>query len=154
MIAGTMRKKDSSSAAKNSFKMTVLTTRIKKRIRKKFKKTVSKRKIREVWKDYVDIMIIDPLIEKGKVQIDKHFSLEIVGTRIVDDIKLFNLLSQNREKDNNKLPSRRGICFQVKMIESRFKEGMLKFEPDARMAKRIKEAVQSTNKYYKIENVN
>lgn len=136
--------------------------RIKKRLRKKSKKTVSRRKIRAVWREFIDIMVIEPLIEKGKVMVDKQLQLEIVGRRLVDDKRKMNLLTKGlmlkrgkgiveAEKLNN---ARKGFTYRIAMKEERFKEGVLMFDADKRIVKAVCDSLNNTNRYYRIENVN
>ena len=148
--------------AKSKFNMPEVVGRIKKRFRKKLKKTVQKSKIREVWRDYVDIMIIEPLIEKGKVQIDKRFSLEIVGKPITEDKRKVRLLTQGLiatkagVKQVGKLnQTRKDFTYRIVMTESRFKEGVLMYDADPRIRKAVTDALCNTSKYYRIiSNVN
>jgi len=129
--------------------------RIKKRFRKRHKKTVGRDKIRKVWKDYVDIMIIEPLVAKGRVQVDKRFGLEVVGKRLAEDKRNLALIT-NAAKGNGptiKIP-RRGFTYRIRMVEDRFKQGLLIYEPDKRIKKAVRESLENTNTYYRIENVN
>ena len=73
MIQKTIRKR-----AKRKFDMPLTVSKTRKALRKRYKKTVTKKEIRAAWKDLVEHTIVDPLIKDGFVQIDKHFSLEIV----------------------------------------------------------------------------
>ncbi len=148
-----MTQKTTYKRAKSKFDMAGVIARIKKRFRKKLKKTVSRSKIRQVWKDYVDIEITEKLVEKGKVQIDKKFSLEIVGRRLIDDKKRMNLLTNGVGK--KKLSqTRHGYTYRIAMAEERFKEGVLMFDADKRIKKAMNYALENTNRYYRIENVN
>ena len=139
--------------------MPEVVARIKKRFRKKNKKTVSKSKIRQVWRDYVDIMIIEPLIGKGKVQIDKKFSLEIVGRPLHEDKRKMRLLTKGLIavkgvgiKEVGQLnQTRRGFTYSIVMKEERFKEGMLMYDADEKIKKAVHKALCNTNKYYRIE---
>ena len=157
-----MIQKTTYKRAKSKFDMPEVVSRIKKRFRKTNKKTVSKSKIRKVWRDYVDIMIIEPLIDKGKVQIDKHFSLEIVGKRLVDDKNKMRLLTNGKigtrsgVKDVGKLnQTRKQFTYKIVMTENRFKEGVLMYDADKKISKAVHNALCNTTKYYRIEsNVN
>jgi len=138
--------------------MPEVVARIKKRLRKTNKKTVSKKKIREVWRDWVDIMIIEQLVEKGKVQVDKSFSLEIVGKRLVEDKRKMRLLAdgliatKSGIKEVGKLnQTRKGFTYSIVMKENRFKEGVLMFDADPKIRKAVHEALCNTSKYYRIE---
>jgi len=152
-----MTQKTTYKKARSKFDMAVLTARIKKRFRKKYKKTVTKNKIREVWKDWVDIMITDTLIEKGKVQVDKGFSLEIVGRRLVEDKRKMALI-QNMVKGGGpkltQLATRKEFTYRIVMKEGRFKEGILIYNADRKIKKKVIHALEHTNRYYRIENVN
>lgn len=152
-----MTQKTTYKRARSKFDMAEMTARIKKRFRKKYKKTVTKNKIREIWKDWVEIMIIEPLVQKGKVQIDRGFSLEIVGKRLVDDkrkIALIQNMANGGGPTLKPIATRKEFTYRIVMKEDRFKEGILIFEPDKKIRQKVRHALENTNRYYRIENVN
>lgn len=87
MIVKTMQAK-----ARSKFKMPVLRRRAKKMMRTKFKKTIKLSEVDKIWAEWVEHGIVKPLLRSGKVEVDKRFSIEIVGTKVVDDPKNMALL--------------------------------------------------------------
>ncbi len=144
--------------AKSKFDMAKITARIKKRLRKKHKKTVHKSKIRKVWKDIVDIMIIKPLIEKGKVNVDRKLTLEIVGERVIDNPRAFKFMTETLVKSKSKtkrlIKTRPGYIYHVEMTDERFK-GKLIYTASKEIEKAMQHSLKTTNRYYRIlQNVN
>jgi len=127
-------------------------------MRKRYKKRIELSKVDEVWKDWVEIMIVEPLLKGHKVNIDKHCTLEIVGSRVIDNKKVFNLLSngimvQGRmvKKAIKLNQTRKGLTYRIEMIDNNFKEGKLLFTAAPYIKKRVNESLKNTNTYYRIE---
>lgn len=134
--------------AKYDFDMPSLRRRIKKQMRKKHKKTIKLSFVDKVWKEYVRCGIINPLINVGKIEIDKNFSLEIVGEKIVNNNKLFTLTMSGRVLKT--YTNRDGIFYSIVAVDKNFKEGKLYFEPSDNITEKIHEALENTNNYYRI----
>jgi hypothetical protein len=145
--------------AKGKFEMKVIRKRAKKAIRKRFKKNIKLSKVDDVWRDWLDIMIVEPLLRGQKVQLDKHFSLEITGKLLSDDKRALSLMSKGyiasgngRTKKADKMNrTRMGVIYGIRMTETRFKEGQLIFTAHPSIKKRVNEALNNTNTYYRIE---
>lgn len=154
-----MTQKTIHKRAKSKFSMINIRKRSKKLMRKRYKKTIKKNFVDKVWKDWVEIMIVEPLIKDGFVQVDKHFSLEIVGTRVSENKRVFALLSNGLmyqrgggvKKAPKLNPLRNGFTYRIVMKENRYKHGKLIFEAHPYIKKRVHEALVNTNKYYRIE---
>jgi stress-induced morphogen len=144
--------------AKSKFDMAKITARIKKRLRKRHKKTVHKNKIRKVWKDIVEIMIVKPLVERGKVQVDRKLSLEIVGERVIDNPRAFRFMTEtlvnSKSKTKKLIKTRPGYIYKVEMVDERFK-GKLIYTASKEIEKAMQNSLKTTNRYYRIlQNVN
>ena len=104
-------------------------------------------------------MIVQPLLRGEKVQLDKHFSLEIVGQKLVNNKKAFSLMSKGYvaltgggvKKAILQDTTRHGLIYAIEMKESRFKEGILIFTADQKIKKRVSDALKNTNTYYRIK---
>jgi hypothetical protein len=139
--------------------MPAVRKRCKKIVRKRYKKTIKLSKVDAVWKDWVEIMIIEPLIKDGKVQVDKNFSLEIVGRRVIDDERAFNLFKNGLiairgggvKKSGMMNRTRDGLIYRIVAEDKKFKNGKLIFEALPKIKKRVSEAFKNTNTYYRIE---
>jgi len=154
MTAKTIHKR-----AKSKFNKPKLRRTCKKAIRVRFKKSISLSKVDAVWKDWVEYMIVQPLLKGEKVQLDKHFSLEVVGQRIIDNKKAFNLMSRGYvalsgggiKKAELNDTTRYGLTYAIEMTETRFKEGKLIFTADQKIRERVSRALKTTNTYYRIK---
>lgn len=141
--------------------MPLITKRCKKIIWRRGKKRLTKLKIREVWKDIVEYEILTPLLKTGFVQVDKSLSFEIVGSRIVDNQRMFNLMSKGLLPDGKGglkpltelNPMRRGMTYKIVMVDRRAKS-KLQFRACAYIRKRVSEELKWTNTQYRIEEVN
>ncbi len=134
--------------AKYDFDMPSLRRRIKKQMRKKHKKTIKLSFVDKVWKEYVNHGIITPMIKMGKVQVDKNFSLELVGQKVIDNPKLVSLVMNGKMLKNYR--HRDGIFHSVIAIDKNFKEGKLYFEPSDLISSNAHEALENTSNYYRI----
>lgn len=145
-----------------AFSMPILRKRAKVMMRKKHKKTIALSDLDKVWKDWVEYAVIRPLIEYGKVQIDEKTSIEIVGKRVIDDTKAFNLLSNGRAvtKGGRFIEAkdfgghRSGITYKIVFTDTNYKKGQLIFISENKLSKRVSEHLINTQQYYRIENVN
>lgn len=138
--------------------MPLIRARGRKKMRKKYKKTIKLSKVDEVWNDWVEIMIVKPLLEKGEVMLDKKAKLQIVGRRTINNKRAFDLLSRGLmarqnggvKKATKINPLREDYTYKIELIEPRFKEGTLIFHADQRIKSRLHKILTTTNKYYPI----
>jgi len=142
------------------FNMPVLRRRAKKMIRARFKKTIKLSDVDKILREYVEYGLTKPLLKMGKVQVDSNFSLEIVGTKIVEDAKTFGLLVAGRNitkagkiKKAVKFEGRPDVKYKIVLDDKNYK-GKLVFQPDRKMSHRVHEELKNTYTYYRIENVN
>lgn len=138
----------SKAKAKYDFDMPSLRRRIKKQMRKKHKKTIKLSFVDKVWKEYVNHGIIAPMVKLGKVEVDKNFSLEIVGQKVIDNPKLVSLVMNGKTLKNYR--HRDGIYHSVVVVDKNFKEGKLYFEPSGLIGKKVHNALENTSNYYRI----
>jgi len=134
--------------AKYDFDMPSLRRRVKKVMRKKHKKTIKLSDVDKVWKEYVKYGIINPLVNMGKVQVDKNFSLEIVGEKVINSKKLLSLVEGGAKIKSYK--HRDGLFFKVECVDKNFKAGRLYFEPSKLISAKVHEALENTSNYYRI----
>jgi hypothetical protein len=145
--------------ARNDFDMVMLRKRAVKSVRKRHKKSIKKSVVDKVWKDYCEFGIIKPLLKGGKVQIDKNFSIEIVGRTVENDKFAFGLFSKGKAvskfggiKDIDKsFNGRKGFKYKIVVIENNYKGGKLIFKADSKLSKRVHEELKNTSTYYRIE---
>jgi len=138
--------------------MPVLRKRCKAMMRKKYGKTVSLSTLDKVFKDWVEHAVVRPLIEYGQVQIDERTRMEIVGKKIVNDNKAFELLSNGRAVtrsgrfiESKKLSSRNDVIYKIKFKDDNYKKGQLIYESNKSLSKRVSEHLNNTKQYYRIE---
>lgn len=141
----------------NSFDMPSLRLKAKRLMRKRYKKTISKREVDRIWKNYCEYGIIQPLLKYGNVQIGNDFGMEIVGKRI-ENSKLFGLFSKGLAikggmvvEQMNISSDRMGIVYGIKITDSSYKHGKLVFEADKNLKKRVHNSVKSIVNNYRIE---
>lgn len=140
------------------FSMPVLRKRARKTLKKKYGKLRKLSTLDKVWGDWVEYAIIRPLLTYGKVQIDEHFSIEIVGRKVEDVPVVYNLLSKGRaitKKGRFIEPellgrNRTGILYKIVVTDTNYKKGQLIFESDRDLAKRVREHLENTQTYYRI----
>nr|WP_298658011.1 hypothetical protein [uncultured Flavobacterium sp.] len=130
--------------------MAIVTDRTKKKFRKKFKKKIDRSTIRKLWKDWVDIMILEPLIEKGEVMLDKRCKLEVVGVPIHMKKGIKSLASKGMSPMKE---PRKGWIYDIRMIEPRFKS-LLMFDANKKFKKALIDKLENTHKHYRREHVN
>lgn len=145
------------SKAKYAFDMPSLRRRIKTRMRKKHKRKIKLNEVDKIWKAYVEEGIVKPVLKYGKVQVDKNFSIEIVGQRIVENKKMFSILSRGigmtkngyMRESANLNQGRDGLFYKIEVVDKNFK-GKLYFDADAKIKKRVHEELKNTNTYYRV----
>jgi len=145
-------------AKSRQFSMPTLRARAKKMMRKKHKKTVNLTLLDKVWKEYVEYAITRPLLKYGKIQVDEKLSFEIVGRKVEDDPRLRAMLingmavTKKGFKTEAKIlnRNRHGILYKIVAEDNNLKEGVLIFEADKKLKKRVKEQLINTTQYYRI----
>lgn len=138
----------SKAQAKYDFDMPSLRRRVKKVMRKKHKKTIKLSDVDKVWKAYIQYGIINPLVNMGKVQVDKNFSLEVVGEKVFNNKKLVAMLEGGANLKSYK--HRKDLFFRVECVDKNFKEGKLYFTPSKLISGKVDEALENTSNYYRI----
>lgn len=141
---------------RKSFHIPTIRKRTKKIMRRKFKKTVRLSVISLIWKDYVEHGIIRPLLKYGKIVVDQHLTLEIVGRKVVNDPKLYNLASKGLKISKNGVvpitkvnPNRPGISYKIQLTDNTYK-GKIIFEADKNLSKRVSEHLFNTLQPYRM----
>jgi len=144
---------------KSKFDMPKLRRKCKRMLKTKYGKVVkSLRTLDKVWESYVKHGLVEELIKYGKVEIDKNFSLEIVGEPIVDNPKMFALFSRGIGQRNgiimksaNLTKGRDGVFYDIVLVDKSFKEGTLYFRPHPKISRMVHEALINTNHHYRIK---
>lgn len=145
--------------SKSKFDMPMLRRKCRRMLKSKYGKvTGSLRTIDKVWRDYVKYGLVEELIKYGKVQIDKNFSIEIVGQPIVDNPKMFNIFSRGIGQRNgiimksaNLMKGRDGVFYDIVLVDKSFREGTLYFKPHPKISRMVHEALVNTNHHYRIK---
>lgn len=139
--------------------MPTLRRRAKREIRKKFKKTIKLSDVDKIWKDYMEYGIVRPLLKGGKVQIDRNFSVEVVGQKIIDNPKIFSLfvrgLNVTRKGTLKKAVRldgyRNEVFYKIELTDNNYKGGKLVFTPDRKLSSRVHEQLKNTATYFRIK---
>ncbi len=139
----------------SSFNMSVIRNRAKKNLKRRHGKKATLTEIDSVIKDCIEYCIVQPLLKYGKVQVDKTFSLEIVGRYIADDNSMIALLSKGKTingivKDASNWTGRPGVKYKIVATETNYK-GTLIFKADPKISKRVHERLKTTQQYYRIQ---
>ena len=131
----------------SKFDMALLRRRCRKTMRVKHGKKIQLSLVDRVWKDYINLSLIPSLINYGKVQIDKHTSIEIVGKK---EIKLLYLKKGGVSSTTTCNKLRAGISYKIVYSDTNFKNGVLVFKANNNVKKAVSEALMNTNNYYRI----
>lgn len=138
---------------KNDFDWVHFIAIVKKRHKKKFGKPITATEIRKIIKTYLN-WIIEKVIEGGQVRMDRHSTIEVIGVPVLED-KIFKILVKgksirrdgsikNAEFGSKRRDFKYKITYRNKLNED------LHFNADQKFAKRVHEAIENTNNYYKI----
>lgn len=138
--------------------MSVLRKRGQKMMRKKFGKKVTLTQLKKLWDDWVEYAIIRPLLADGKVYIDKHTYLEIVGYKPEKNASIINLLSKGMAVTKSgriiepKLigRNRKDFLYKIVCVDTLYKNGVVIFKADRELSKRVADALENTQNYYRI----
>lgn len=134
--------------------------RIRKEMRKRYGKSIKLSQVDKVWAEYVEYGIVAPLLKYGEVKINDKTGFEIVGTRILQDNRLYSMFLNNRLVRRNNTVNNRpelntyrpDVVYNIRLKDGDFKEGKLYFEADEKIRKKLVDALKNTNTYYKILN--
>lgn len=143
---------------RSKYKFSDLKKRAKKLVRKRHKKTFTLSEIKKLWNDWVEYAVVKPLLAGKKVQVDNYMTMEIVGKRIIDDPKIAALLMNglNLRKDGAKKKAtdwgrnRPGIKYKIEVKDTNYNKGVLIFEANPKLAKRVHKNLENTQIYYRI----
>lgn len=126
---------------------------------KKVPKTVKRSLIKKFWKDYVNIALVNPIMDGKEVRAGLHARMLIEGHRIPTTHPMYNLLKKGlvvtstgfiKPADNVNL-EKLGIIYKVK-FQYPFNQ-KVKFIPDPTIRKRLNQELKT--KHYKVvTNVN
>lgn len=146
-----------SKSQSNQFSQKHFIALTKKRFKKKFKKTVTATEINKVWKDWVQYHIIDGVIDGDDVKIDKHSSIRIVGTPVLEDGTFKSLILNGRMVNRGGVVTspkrnikRKDFKYKIVYVNKLAKDKALYFKASPKFAKQVHEALINTNNYYPI----
>lgn len=152
MIQKTMQPKD-----KRKFDMPTVRRRARRLVKKRYGKRIKLTKVDKIWKEFVKYGIVRELLKYGKVQIDKNFSMEIVGRNITEDKKLFKIFVRGIGVRNgiitnsaNLNKGRDGYVYHIVLTDNNFKEGVLIYKPTDKIREAVHNSLVNTNTYYRI----
>lgn len=144
----------------NLFEWTHFIKLAKRRFKKRFKKSISPKEIKKMWDTWIQYRIIDSVIQGGVIQIDKHSTIEIVGTPVLEDKRFFKMLMRGKSTLRNGIVKnatlnsrRRDYKFKIVYINKLAKDKDLYFQGVPKFSKQVHEAIVNQNYYYRI-NVN
>lgn len=136
--------------------MPVLRRRARKMVRKKYKKTVKLSEVNDIWNTYVEYGLVKPLLRLGKVQAG-GMTIEIVGTKIVDDPKfglLVKGLNINKVGGIKKAvrfdDNRPDVKYKIMLTDKNYC-GNLIFQADPKLSLKVHNELKNTRTYYRIE---
>lgn len=143
---------------KAKFDMPKLRRKCRTMLKKQYGKvTKSLTVLDKVWLDYVKYGLVEELIKNGKVQVDKNFSIEIVGRKIVDDPRMFGIFSRGVgirgevvTKGANLTKGRADYYYDIVVIDKSYREGPLYFKANPKISRAVHDALVNTNHYYRI----
>lgn len=128
----------------------------KKRFRKKFKKSISTTEIKKIWDDFLED-VIERVLDGECVNIDRHSQIQVIGRPVMDDPRFMSLLMRGRTMRRNGTlkyaelsPMRRDFKYEIAYTNTLSKKPLY-FKAHPKFAKRVHEAIENTNTYYKIE---
>lgn len=129
------------------------------RFKKRFKKNITPTQIRKIWDVWVKHRIINKVIEGDCVIIDRHSSIQLIGTPILEDKRFFAMLLRGRmsmrdgtAKIAERHQKRKDYKFKI-VYKNDTAKGKLFFKAIPSFSKAAHESIINTNTYYKI-NVN
>ena len=144
--------------ARHKFNMPLIRKRVKKIMRKRFKKTIKLSDVDKVWNDYVEFGIIQPLLKYGTVNVDDRMMFKIVGKSVVNRPELAAMFERGvsirkgglvADTTNINL-NRNGIIYKIVLVDKNHKGGELIFQPHKEFAKKVHYHIKHNNPYYPI----
>lgn len=110
-----------------------------------------------IWKQWIKYYVIRELIDKGKVRLDNKMTLEIVGSKVADDKKLYAIFVRGigmkkgvKQRSANLQKGRNGFVYHIVLTDKNFREGKLIYTPAKGIKKAVYNALVNTNNYYRI----
>lgn len=141
----------------NQFSQTHFIELTKKRFRKKFKKGISAREINKICKDWIQLYIIDNVLDGQKVKIDKHSSIRVIGRPVLEDENFKSLIRKGKIMnrggvlvDDNRSLKRKDYKYKIVYENKLAKNKALYFKASASFSKQVHQSLINTNQYYPI----
>ncbi len=131
-----------------------------KRFKKRHGKHISSADIKKIWDDYVEKKIIAGVLAGNKVQIDKFSTIQLIGKPVEDDPKFYAMLRKGQmvRRDGAIVRAkigqlRKDVKYKIIYTNTLGKEKIY-FKADPKFARRVRESLNNTNTYYKVNYVN
>lgn len=132
-----------------------------KSFKKKFKKEIKSREIKKIWDTFLKVKIIDPVVAGKLVKIDKNSTIQVIGKPIEEDKNFYQMLLRGKMvrrdgviKMAERNPKRKDFIYKI-VYKNKTREGKkLYFKADAAFSKQVRDSLNNTNTFYKIDYVN
>lgn len=133
--------------------------RLRKQYRKKFKESISVKEINEIWRAYLEDVVISQLLKGKKVVIINGFEIEVIGRPVVENEKIARLFANGMQVYRNGVvkpatglsKTRRGYYYKIECKNSNFKNGTLFFKANRKISDRLFYLLSETSQYFRIE---
>lgn len=132
-----------------------------KRYRKSFHKHIRSQDIKKIWDTFLEMKIIAGVLSGDCVKIDKYSTIQVIGTPILNDKRFFSMLMSGKMVRRDGLvklakqdPIRKDVKYKIVYKHTLGEKKKILFKADVKFARRVREALNNTNTYYKIDYVN
>lgn len=130
-----------------------------RRFKKKHGKHISSKDIKNIWDSWLEQKIIQGVLNGDEIQIDRYSTIQVVGTPIENDKRFYELLRKGkmRRRDgilvDSKLGLRKDYKYKIVYTNSIAGDKEVYFKADPRFARRVRESLNNTTTFYKIDYV-
>lgn len=131
---------------RSNFDMKIIRRRARKKLKSKYKKLIKLSEVDDIWKDYVSLLA-DQLVKRGKVNIDKNASIEIIGK---EEIKVIVLKKGGLASTADVNLRRPGLTYKIVYTDTNYRKGSLLFTASKLIKDKVHNALINTNNYYRI----
>jgi len=154
-----MTKSKSRASLKSNFPEREVVKRILKSLKSR-KVKASKFQIKKVWDDFIGSYVIAELKKGNIAWLDERTKIEIVGERIKEGSKEYNLLMNGKYVQNGKVrkinkvvPRRLGFKYKIEFETGRYKGGdKIYFVAHSKIRNEVHKALSETPVNYRIKN--
>jgi hypothetical protein len=130
----------------------------KKRLKKSLKSKASSAEINSVIKNWIQEKIIAETVKGYKVKIDKHSTIQVVGSPIIKDKLAMNLLSNGKyisrqgilKNADNMNKRRKDIKYKICYINKLAEGKNIHFKASAKFKDQVHKALINTNTHFHV----